>query len=59
MSDTSLPQRRELRTPLPGPKSQELAARRSAVVSTGVGTTLPVYVARAGGGVVLTSTATR
>ena len=52
MSDTSLPQRRELRTPLPGPKSQELAARRSAVVSTGVGSTLPVYVARAGGGVV-------
>ena len=52
MSDTSLPQRRELRTPLPGPKSQELAARRSAVVSTGVSSTLPVYVARAGGGVV-------
>jgi 4-aminobutyrate aminotransferase / (S)-3-amino-2-methylpropionate transaminase / 5-aminovalerate transaminase len=54
VSDTAstLPQRRELRTPLPGPKSQELAARRSAAVSTGVASTLPVYVARAGGGVI-------
>ena len=53
MSDTSLPQRRELRTPLPGPKSQALAARRSAVVSAGVSSTLPVYAARAGGGVIV------
>ena len=52
VSDTSLPQRRELRTPLPGPKSQALAARRSAVVSAGVSSTLPVYAARAGGGVI-------
>jgi 4-aminobutyrate aminotransferase/(S)-3-amino-2-methylpropionate transaminase len=52
VSDTSLPQRRELRTSLPGPKSQELAARRAAVVSAGVSSTLPVYVARAGGGVI-------
>ena len=52
VSDTSLPQRRELRTALPGPKSQALAARRSAVVSAGVSSTLPVYAARAGGGVV-------
>src|SRR3954467_230626 len=52
VSDTSLPQRRELRTPLPGPKSQEIAARRSAAVSAGVSSTLPVYAARAGGGVI-------
>ncbi|MGZ4629512.1 4-aminobutyrate--2-oxoglutarate transaminase [Oryzihumus sp.] len=54
MSDTTstLPQRRELRTALPGPKSQELAARRSAVVSAGVSSTLPIYVRRAGGGVI-------
>jgi 4-aminobutyrate aminotransferase / (S)-3-amino-2-methylpropionate transaminase / 5-aminovalerate transaminase len=52
VSDTSLPQRRELRTPLPGPKSQAIAARRSATVSAGVSSTLPVYAARAGGGVI-------
>src|SRR4051794_41124861 len=52
VSDTSLPQRRELHTPLPGPKSQAIAARRSATVSAGVSSTLPVYAARAGGGVI-------
>lgn len=49
---TDLPQRRELRTPLPGPRSQELAQRRNAAVAAGVSSTMPVFVARAGGGVI-------
>ncbi|MGY1672633.1 4-aminobutyrate--2-oxoglutarate transaminase [Geodermatophilus sp. SYSU D00710] len=49
----TLPQERRLVTPVPGPRSQELMARRAAVVSAGVGTTLPVFVERAGGGVVV------
>ncbi|MGY1666520.1 4-aminobutyrate--2-oxoglutarate transaminase [Geodermatophilus sp. SYSU D00696] len=49
----TLPQERRLVTPVPGPRSQELMARRAAVVSAGVGTTLPVFVDRAGGGVVV------
>ncbi|MEY9842383.1 4-aminobutyrate--2-oxoglutarate transaminase [Streptacidiphilus sp. EB103A] len=48
----SLPQERRLVTAVPGPKSQELQARKLAAVAAGVGTTLPVYIARAGGGVV-------
>ncbi|SEM75463.1 4-aminobutyrate--2-oxoglutarate transaminase [Streptacidiphilus jiangxiensis] len=48
----SLPQERRLVTAIPGPKSQELQARKLAAVAAGVGTTLPVYIARAGGGVV-------
>lgn len=39
-------------TAIPGPKSQELLARKQAAVPPGVGTTLPVFVTRAGGGVV-------
>ncbi|GAA1195588.1 4-aminobutyrate aminotransferase/(S)-3-amino-2-methylpropionate transaminase [Kitasatospora gansuensis] len=48
---TPLPQERRLVTAIPGPKSQELQARKLGAVAAGVGTTLPVYVARAGGGV--------
>jgi 4-aminobutyrate aminotransferase/(S)-3-amino-2-methylpropionate transaminase len=49
----SLPQRRELVTEIPGPCSRELAGRRSAAVARGVSSTLPIYVAAAGGGVVV------
>ncbi|GLW57900.1 4-aminobutyrate--2-oxoglutarate transaminase [Kitasatospora phosalacinea] len=48
---TPLPQERRLVTAIPGPKSQELQARKLGAVPAGVGTTLPVYVSRAGGGV--------
>lgn len=48
----TLPQERRLVTPVPGPKSQELLARKTAAVASGVGTTLPVFVTRAGGGVI-------
>ncbi|WP_435130877.1 4-aminobutyrate--2-oxoglutarate transaminase [Actinacidiphila sp. bgisy144] len=49
---TAVPQERRLVTDVPGPMSRELAARKSAAVADGVGVTLPVFVARAGGGVV-------
>ncbi|WP_436787136.1 4-aminobutyrate--2-oxoglutarate transaminase [Yinghuangia sp. YIM S10712] len=48
----SLPQERRLVTAIPGPKSVALAERRGKAVARGVGTTLPVFVARAGGGIV-------
>ncbi|MEU1621750.1 4-aminobutyrate--2-oxoglutarate transaminase [Streptomyces sp. NPDC005722] len=48
---TDLAQERRLVTPIPGPKSQELLARKTAAVMSGVGVTLPVFVTRAGGGV--------
>lgn len=48
----SLEQSRHLATEIPGPASLELNKRRTAAVSHGVGITLPVFVARAGGGVV-------
>ncbi len=46
-------QRRHLVTELPGPRSRALHARKTAAVAAGVGTTLPVYVERAGGGVLV------
>src|SRR3954447_20760649 len=51
--DTALPQRRSLVTEIPGPRSRELHARRTAAVAAGVGSTLPVYIERAGGGVLV------
>jgi 4-aminobutyrate aminotransferase/(S)-3-amino-2-methylpropionate transaminase len=48
-----LVQERRLVTELPGPRSRELFARRQAAVSAGVGTTFPVFIDRAGGGVLL------
>ncbi|MBD0689995.1 4-aminobutyrate--2-oxoglutarate transaminase [Streptomyces sp. CBMA123] len=48
---TPLPQERRLVTAIPGPKSQELQARKLGAVAAGVGTTLPVYITRANGGV--------
>ncbi|NJP46643.1 4-aminobutyrate--2-oxoglutarate transaminase [Actinacidiphila epipremni] len=47
-----VPQERRLVTEVPGPRSRELLERKSASVADGVGVTLPVFVARAGGGVV-------
>jgi 4-aminobutyrate aminotransferase/(S)-3-amino-2-methylpropionate transaminase len=50
MSD--LPQERRVLTEIPGPRSAELMHRRRAALPAGVGTTLPVFAARAGGGIV-------
>ncbi len=49
----ALPQERRLVTPIPGPRSRELQLRRTEAVAAGVSSVLPVYVAAAGGGVVV------
>lgn len=49
---TAIPQERRIVTAIPGPKSRELQARRTATVAGGVGSVLPVFAARADGGVV-------
>jgi 4-aminobutyrate aminotransferase/(S)-3-amino-2-methylpropionate transaminase len=48
-----LPQERRLVTEVPGPRSREKFERRSRYVAQGVGTTLPVFVEAAGGGVLV------
>ncbi len=48
-----IPQQRVLKTAIPGPRSAELHARKNAAVSAGVSTVLPVYVERAGGGILV------
>src|SRR5579871_357328 len=47
------PQRRRLVTEIPGPVSRELLARRERAVARGVSTMLPVFVADAGGGILV------
>jgi 4-aminobutyrate aminotransferase/(S)-3-amino-2-methylpropionate transaminase len=49
----TVPQERRIVTTIPGPKSQELHQRRLAVVSTGVSSTLPVYIAKANGAILV------
>ena len=48
---TAVPQQRVLRTEIPGPRSRELQARKTAAVSAGVSTALPVYIEQAEGGI--------
>ncbi len=48
-----IPQRRVLRTELPGPRSRELAKRRTQAVAPGVSSTLPVYIGSAEGAIVV------
>ena len=47
-----LPQKRELKTSIPGPKSQSLAQRRERSVSAGVSSSLPVFADELDGGVI-------
>src|SRR3954453_23543937 len=49
----SLPQQRNLVTAIPGPESLARLERKKAHVADGIGTTLPVYIAAAGGGVLV------
>ncbi|GAA1649177.1 4-aminobutyrate--2-oxoglutarate transaminase [Georgenia ruanii] len=49
----ALAQERRLVTEIPGPRSRELAERQRAAVARGVSTTMPVFAAAAGGGVVV------
>lgn len=55
MAPTDIPieQRRRLVTDLPGPRSRELMSRKASAVAAGVGTTMPVFAQRAGGGIVV------
>lgn len=46
-------QQRLVRTPIPGPRSQELHKERERQVATGLGITLPVFVSEAGGGILV------
>ena len=48
-----LPQERRLVTELPGPRSRDLLARKTAAVSAGVSQLMPVFAVAAGGGVVV------
>ena len=50
---TTIEQRRVVRTEIPGPKSRELHAQRLKQIPNGLGVTLPVFVDRAGGGIVV------
>ena len=49
----SLPQERRLVTSIPGPRSQQLLARKAAAVAAGVGHTAPIEAVAAGGGVIV------
>src|SRR6476619_1632010 len=49
----ALAQHRNLVTEIPGPVSQQKLARKQQYVADGVGTTLPIFVEAAGGGIIL------
>ncbi|MFK4730196.1 4-aminobutyrate--2-oxoglutarate transaminase [Agromyces mediolanus] len=49
----TVPQQRQLVTAVPGPKSIALHERRTAVVSAGVSSALPVYIERANGAILV------
>lgn len=49
----TVPQQRKIVTAIPGPKSLELQKRRDAVVSAGVSSVLPVYIAKANGAILV------
>jgi len=51
--DAAIPQKRHLLTELPGPRSRELHGRRTAAVAPGVSSTLPLYVDRAEGAILV------
>ncbi len=53
MEHPSVPQRRQLVTEIPGPRSRALMQRRKAAVPPGVSGTMPVFAERAGGGVLV------
>ncbi len=52
-SISGVEQRRVLATEIPGPRSRALQARKTSAVAAGVGTMLPIYIERAGGGVLV------
>ncbi|MBR8740732.1 4-aminobutyrate--2-oxoglutarate transaminase [Nocardiopsis sp. MG754419] len=52
MATTEVVQSRRIVTEIPGPESRAIQKRRGAAVAQGVGSVLPVYVERAGGGII-------
>src|SRR5664279_5030814 len=48
-----LPQERRLVTEIPGPRSSAIHVRRTSAVAKGVSSTLPIYIEKAGGGVLV------
>ena len=53
VATTEITQERRLVTALPGPRSKELAGRREAAVAAGVSSTLPVYIERGAGAILV------
>jgi 4-aminobutyrate aminotransferase/(S)-3-amino-2-methylpropionate transaminase len=53
MSEFTIAQERKVVTSIPGPKSQELHARRLKAVGHGVGAALPVYIEKANGAILV------
>ena len=53
MTVNGLAQERKLVTAIPGPKSVEIQKRRTSAVSAGVGATVPIFITKAAGGVVV------
>lgn len=53
MTDFTIPQERKVITPIPGPKSQAMHARRLEAVSAGAGAALPVYIEKANGAILV------
>jgi 4-aminobutyrate aminotransferase/(S)-3-amino-2-methylpropionate transaminase len=53
MTTAPIEQRRILATSIPGPRSELLQKRKMSAVSAGVGTAFPIYVERAGGGILV------
>ncbi len=53
MARPHIPQERIVKTAIPGPRSQELIARRGEAVSSALGMAIPVFVKEAGGGVII------
>jgi 4-aminobutyrate aminotransferase/(S)-3-amino-2-methylpropionate transaminase len=53
VESVEIPQSREIRTAIPGPRSLALAARRRASLPAGVGATMPIFAERASGGIVV------
>ena len=51
----ALPQERRLVTEIPGPRARAFQARRAAAVASGIGSSLPIEVVAAGGGVIVDS----
>ena len=53
MSESPISQTRRVVTPLPGPRSTELDARRRAAVAPGVSSVFPLYIERASGAILV------